>query len=261
MKSRSGYEFSQDFILGIDTKIIGKKIFHLNTIDSTNIYAKKLAEEGIEEGVIILADIQTCGRGRKNRIWSSPKGGLWFSIVLYPNLPPKKAMLLTMASSIAVFQGIKKITGITAEIKWPNDLLIDKKKVCGILTEIDSEKQKIKYCIIGIGINVNNDLEKELQLNATTLKKELNKEISLHELLRAIIENFDVNYNKLISGDHDFIRDSWLEYSNIIGRKIQVIDGKNVTTGKVIQVDSDGYIIINNNRGDIKIITGDIKYL
>ena len=261
MKPRSDYEFSQGLIKGLNTRIIGKKIFHFNTIDSTNIYAKKLAKKGNEEGAIILADIQTSGRGRKNRIWSSSKGGLWFSIVLYPNIPPKKAMLMTMASSIAVFQGIKNITGIEAEIKWPNDLLINGRKICGILTEIDSEKQKINYCIIGIGINVNNTLEKELQVNATTLKKEHNKEISLYELLRAIIENFDKNYNKLLSGEYDFIRDSWLEFSKIIGRKIQVIDDKTVTTGKIINVDNNGYIVLNTNFGNIKIISGDIKYL
>ncbi|KYK20184.1 hypothetical protein AYK24_04095 [Thermoplasmatales archaeon SG8-52-4] len=261
MKTRPDDEFSKDLIKGLDTKIIGNKIIHFDTIDSTNIYAKKLIKSGIHEGVIILSDIQTSGRGRKNRIWSSPKGGLWFSIVLYPNISPNKAMLLTMASSIAVFQGIKKITGIEAEIKWPNDLLINGRKICGILTEIDSEKQKINYCIIGIGINVNNELEKELQINATNLKKELNKEISIHELFRAIIENFDENYNKLLSGDYDFIRGPWLKHSNIIGRKIQVIDDKNITTGKVIQVDSDGYIILNTINGNIKIISGDIKYL
>jgi BirA family biotin operon repressor/biotin-[acetyl-CoA-carboxylase] ligase len=261
MKTRLEKKFSQDLIKGLDTKIIGKKIFHFDTIDSTNIYAKKLAKEGIEEGVIIFADVQTSGRGRKNRLWSSPKGGLWFSVVLYPNISPKKAMLLTMASSIAVFQGIKKITGIKAEIKWPNDLLINGRKICGILTEIDSEKQKINYCIIGIGINVNNELEKELQLDATTLKKELNKEILIHELLRAIIENFDENYNKLLSGEYDFIRESWLKCSNIIGRKIQVIDDKTVLTGKVVKVDSDGYILLNTANGEIKIISGDIKYL
>lgn len=261
MKPRPDNRFLQDLMSGLDTKIIGRKLYHFNSIDSTNIYAKKLAKDGAEEGVIILADIQTSGQGRKNRIWSSSKGGLWFSVVLYPNIPPKKAMFMTMAGSIAVFQGINNITDIKAEIKWPNDLLINGRKICGILTEIDSKKDKTNYCIIGIGINVNNKLEKELQKNATTLKTELNKEISLVELLREILKNFDENYNKLLSGDFDFIRDSWLEYSNIIGRKIQVIDDKTVTTGRAIQVDKDGYLILNTNIGEIKVMSGDITYL
>lgn len=261
MKPRPDNEYIQKKITGLSTKIIGKKLFYFKRIDSTNFYAKKLAENNVEEGVIVLADTQTSGRGRKNRIWSSPKGGLWFSIVLYPNIPLNKTMYMTMASSIAVFQGIKNITSIKAEIKWPNDLLIKGKKICGILTEIDTKKLKINYCIIGIGINVNNNLDKELGQNATTLKQELSKNISLIELFKSIIMSFDEYYSKLISGDFDFIKNSWLKHSKIIGRKIQIIENKEIKTGKVIKVDNEGHLILNTNIGNIKIVSGDIKYL
>ena len=174
-------------IFRLDTKIIGRNIYHFETIGSTNLFAKKLVKEGAEEGVVIVADVQSGGRGRKNRTWSSPEGGLWFSILLYPKISPQSVMLITMASSIAVAQGIEEITSINPVIKWPNDLSINEKKVCGILTEIDAEMDSINYTVVGIGINVNNELEKELQKTATTLKLEIGTQVPKVELLTSIL--------------------------------------------------------------------------
>ena len=245
----------------LKTKIIGRKIYHFEKIDSTNLYSKKLIKEDVEEGTVVIADIQLKGRGRKNRIWLSPKGGLWFSLILYPSISPERGMLITMASSIAVAQGIIDITDLTPEIKWPNDLLISKKKVCGILTELESKEKKINYAVVGIGINVNNILNNDLQNIATTLKQEVGNQISRIELLKSILKRYDENYYKLISGDHNSIRDLWLQYSNIIGKKIKVEDGKNVVTGVAIDIDDNGCLVLNNNNGKIKIFSGDIQIL
>jgi BirA family biotin operon repressor/biotin-[acetyl-CoA-carboxylase] ligase len=245
----------------LDTKIIGRNIYHFETIGSTNLFAKKLVKEGAEEGVVVVADVQSDGRGRKNRTWSSPEGGLWFSIVLYPKISPQRVMLITMASSIAVAQGIEEITGISPVIKWPNDLLINEKKVCGILTEIDAEIDSINYTVVGIGINVNNKPEKELQKTATTLKQEIGIQVPKVELLKSILKSFDEKYSRLTSGDYDFIRDSWLSYSNIIGKKIQVQDEETVTTGKVTDIDGSGCLILNTKNGNVRIVSGDVKYL
>ena len=245
----------------LDTKIIGKDLYYFETIDSTNLFAKKLAKNGVGEGVVVIADIQSKGRGRKNRKWSSSKGGLWFSIILYPNISPEKGMLVTMASSVAVAQGIKEITGINPVIKWPNDLLINGKKVCGILTEIDAEKDNIKYAIIGIGINVNNKLEKELNKTATTLKQEIGNQVTKVELLKSIIKNLDKLYNKLISKDYKYIKDLWFSFSNIIGKKIQVQDNNILIIGKVIDIDENGCLILDTEHGIARILYGDIKYL
>lgn len=248
-------------IFRLDTKIIGRNVYHFETIGSTNLFAKKLVKEGAEEGVVVVADVQSGGRGRKNRTWSSPEGGLWFSIVLYPKISSQSVMLITMASSISVAQGIEEITGINSVIKWPNDLLINEKKVCGILTEIDAEMDSINYTVVGIGINVNNELEKELQKTATTLKLEIGTQVPKVELLKSILKSFDEKYSRLISGDCDFIRDSWLSYSNIIGKKIQVQDEETVATGKVTDIDDSGCLILNTENGNVRIVSGDVIYL
>ncbi len=261
MVSRPDISIAKEVTQGLNTKIIGKNLYHYKTIDSTNLFAKKLVKEGIEEGIVVVSDVQSSGRGRKNRTWSSPKGGLWFSIVLYPNISPKRGMLVTMASSVAVAEGIKVITGLNSVIKWPNDLLINGRKVCGILTELDAEMDKINYAIIGIGINVNNRLDIELKKIATSLMKEIGTSISRVKLLRSILKSFDANYNKLILGDYDSIKASWLSYSNIIGKKIQVQDEKKVINGKVVDVDDSGCLMLKTKRGTVRIISGDIKFL
>lgn len=261
MISRSDSPFLKEIIHELDTKIIGRNIYHFDIIDSTNLYAKKLVKKGVDEGVVIVADVQTSGRGRKNRIWSSPKGGLWFSIILFPNISPNQGMLITMACSVAIVQGIKEITGITAEIKWPNDLLIGGKKVCGILTELDAEFDRIKYLVVGIGINVNNPLNEKLKKKATSLIKEAGKKISRAKLLRAYLIRIDDYYNKLLLGDYRFIRNSWLSYSNIIGKRVQVRDDKKVLTGKVTDVDNSGRLILETENTKIRIVSGDLKYL
>jgi BirA family biotin operon repressor/biotin-[acetyl-CoA-carboxylase] ligase len=170
-------------------------------------------------------------------------------------------MLITMASSIAVAQGIKEITDLNPEIKWPNDLLINGKKVCGILTELDAKKDTINYSVVGIGLNVNNQLEEELQETATTLKQEFGNQVSKLDLLKSILKNFDDNYNKLISGDYNFIKNSWLSYSNVIGRKIQMQDDKTVTIGIVNDIDESGCLVLETENGTIRIVSGDVKYL
>jgi len=246
---------------GLKTKIIGKKVYFFNKISSTNLYAKNLIKKNIEEGTIVIADVQTRGMGRKNRYWHSPYGGLWFSVILYPDLSPKRGIFITMAASISVVQAIKDINGVDTEIKWPNDLLLRKKKVCGILTEIDADLHKINYAIVGIGINVNNKLDDELKKIAFSLKQEIGSEVSRLKILKSILENLDKNYNKLINKDLDYIKKAWFYFSKIIGRKIQITDGNIVRKGVVKQIDDNGGLILQTEFGEIRITSGDIKYL
>lgn len=248
-------------ISGLDTKIVGRKIYHFDSIDSTNLFAKKLVKKGTEEGTVVVADVQTSGRGRKNRSWSSPKGGLWFSIILYPVIPPKSGMVVTMAVSVAIAKSLHEITGIKPAIKWPNDLTINGKKVCGILTELEAKNDVINNAVVGIGINVNNQLDKELNKIATSLVNENATEISTSELLRLILINIDEIYNVLLNKDYKDIRVLWLSYSNIIGKKIQVQDDEIVNLGKVADIDEDGCLILDTRDGLVKIISGDITYL
>lgn len=245
----------------LNTRIVGKKIFYFNTLPSTNSIAKQKIKENIPEGTVIVSEVQTNGKGRKNRTWYSPKGGLWFSVVLYPHIPPQNGMLITMASSVSVAQAIKKITGLNPIVKWPNDLLLKGKKICGILTELDAEMDRINYAVVGIGINVNNPLSKELQEKATSLIQETGAPVSGVKLLRSILKYLDRNYGKLISKEHDSIRELWFSHTNIIGRKIQVQDEKTVVEGVVTDVDISGCLILDTEDGRVRVVSGDLTYL
>jgi len=258
---RPNTSFAEEIVSGLDTKIIGRNIYYFETIDSTNLFAKKLVEKGIEEGVVVVADIQESGRGRKNRKWSSPRGGLWFSIILYPNIIPERAMIVTMMSSVATAESIRETSGFIPVIKWPNDLLINEKKVCGILTEIDAEMDKINYAIVGIGVNVNNEVDKELQDFAISLKQINRCNISRMNLFRSILRSLDHYYTQFLSKDYEAIRKLWLSYAKIIGRKVEVRDEDKVTNGIVSNVDDSGGLILQTNNGKERIISGDLKYL
>jgi BirA family biotin operon repressor/biotin-[acetyl-CoA-carboxylase] ligase len=259
--SRPDIPIPEEIKTGLDSKIIGRKIHYFKEINSTNLYAKKLVHEGTKEGTVVVADIQLTGRGRKDRTWSSPSGGLWFSIVLYPQLPPEKGMIVTMTASVAVAQAIKEITGLNPNIKWPNDILLDKKKVCGVLTEIEAEMDRINYSIIGIGINVNNEIEEDLKDIAISLKSIVGYQISRVKLLQSILKFLDENYEKLASKDNKIILETWLSFSNIIGREIQVNDEKEKISGIVIDVDESGCLILNTDKGQDRIVSGDITFL
>jgi BirA family biotin operon repressor/biotin-[acetyl-CoA-carboxylase] ligase len=246
----------------LNTKIIGKKIIYFENIESTNIYAKKLAKEGISEGCVIVAGKQVKGRGRKNRIWSSPEGGLWFSIILYPSIPPQNAMIITMVASISIFEAITKdINSKSVAIKWPNDILVRGKKICGILTEFDAEMDRISYIVIGIGINVNNELKNGLNDIATSFKIETGMKYSIVELLADILNNFDRNYNYIKIRKLNYIKDLWLKYTNIVGKNIKVNYENSSLYGEVINVDNDGSLLIKTKEGEKRIFCGDVSYL
>jgi BirA family transcriptional regulator, biotin operon repressor / biotin---[acetyl-CoA-carboxylase] ligase len=245
----------------LHTNIIGKKIQYFPTIHSTNTYAKQIIKQDIKDGTVIVSDIQTEGRGRKNRSWQSTTNGLWFSIILFPNLTPNNGMLLTMASSISIVQGIKEITGLNPIIKWPNDVLIENKKVCGILTEINAEMDKINYAIIGIGINVNNQIDTSLEDIAISLKIKVGSPVSRLNLLSSILNYMDQYYNQINKGDFFLIRNKWLEYSGIIGRKIIAHDEKTTYQGIVTDIDDSGCIILKTTSGIHRILSGDIEYI
>jgi BirA family biotin operon repressor/biotin-[acetyl-CoA-carboxylase] ligase len=166
-----------------------------------------------------------------------------------------------MAASISVAAAIKKICNLKVEIKWPNDILYQRKKICGILTEIETINNKISNSIVGIGINVNNLLDSDLKSIATTLKIITDSELSIFELFKEILKNFDYNYEKIKSCDYLYIKNQWCNYSNIIGRKIEVINDDSKFNGIVVDIDDDGCLILNKGERKIKIIYGDIKYL
>lgn len=251
----------EEIRLGLDTEIVGKDIFYFKSITSTNIFAKQIAEKGINEGAIVIADVQTHGRGRKNRIWFSDNGGLWFSIILRPKILAERGMFLTMVASISIAKAIKEISSINPVIKWPNDILINGKKICGILTEFDTRNNIINYVIIGIGTNVNNIIRKELKKIATSLSIEIGLEIPRVKFLRVILKHFDENYKKLIIGDFITIKNLWSSYSNLIGKLVKIEDNGKTISGIISDIDNKGCLILKNKNGIYKICNGDLYYL
>ncbi len=251
----------EEITTGLDTDIIGKDVFYFKSISSTNIYAKQIAEKGIKEGVVVIADIQTHGRGRKNRAWLSPFGGLWFSVILRPKILPERGMLVTMVASIAIVQAIKEITGLNPVIKWPNDILINGKKICGILTEMDFKKNIINYAIVGIGINVNNEINDEIKEIASSISIENGSVISRTKFLKYILKYFDKNYKKLIINDFKTIKKLWSSYAKIIGKAVEIKDNGNTLSGIISDIDENGYLILINKDNIHRIFTGEIIYL
>ncbi len=251
----------EEITTGLDTDIIGKDVFYFKSISSTNIYAKQIAEKGIKEGVVVIADIQTHGRGRKNRAWLSPFGGLWFSVILRPKILPERGMLVTMVASIAIVQAIKEITGLNPVIKWPNDILINGKKICGIFTEMDFKKNIINYAIVGIGINVNNEINDEIKEIASSISIENGSVISRTKFLKYILKYFDENYKKLIINDFKTIKKLWSSYAKIIGKAVEIKDNGNTLSGIISDIDENGYLILINKDNIHRIFTGEIIYL
>lgn len=250
-----------NFDQNLKTKIIGRKVIHFKSIDSTNSYAKKLVNKNIQDGTIVVSDVQTGGRGRKKRSWYSPNGGLWFSVIIYPKIVLNQAMIITMQASVSIAEAIKNMTSISTEIKWPNDIISNGKKICGILTELEAKNDCVKYSVIGIGINVNNQINDELKDIAISIKDIIGSDISITELLKEILCNLDYFYKEINEKNFEDIYKKWLQYSKIIGKNIEFSDDGKKNYGKVIKIDKNGSLIIKTKQGTICLSSGDVKYL
>ncbi len=240
----------------LNTKKIGKEIYFYEQTDSTNQCIRRLAKEGKPEGVIAIAEIQTAGKGRRGKSWQSPKGtGIWFSFLLKPNITPPEAPLLTLLAGLAVCRAIRQQTALEAKIKWPNDILIAGKKVCGILTELDAEMDSVHFVITGIGINVNTEIfPEELQKGATSLKIEKGEAISRKLILKAVIEEFEkiyLQYEKECS----FLpfREEYKKYCINIGKELQIL-GKQNFTGMGLDITEQGELLVKKETGEIVVV-------
>jgi BirA family biotin operon repressor/biotin-[acetyl-CoA-carboxylase] ligase len=249
----------------LSTKIIGRTIHGFDTINSTNSKARILAIEDADEGTVIFAEVQSSGKGRLNREWSSPKGGLWLSIILRPNIKPTESTRMTLMAGVVVAKVLIKIYGLDARIKWPNDVMIGDKKVCGILTELRTIGGEIEHLILGIGINVNFDLEelpKEIRKFSTTLKHEMGKKLSLIELSSELLNEMDEWYDILISGKYDRITSLWKELSDTLGKQVKITTQKESVEGVALDIEDDGGLIVDDAKnGRRKFLAGDILYV
>jgi BirA family biotin operon repressor/biotin-[acetyl-CoA-carboxylase] ligase len=255
----------KEVLKAMDTLRIGKYVSWLSQTDSTNAYAASMAKAGAQEGTVVVSHIQNAGYGRMNRQWVSPRGGLWFSIILRPGMAPKNASVITLMGACGVVRTLKSTLDMEAKIKWPNDVLISGKKVCGILTEMRTEGNNIEYIILGIGINVNfttKEMPEDIREKTTTLSMELGEDMSIEELLKSLILDIDYLYDKLLSGDPEFIINMWKSTSDTLGRNVRINTLKENVDGIAVDVDGAGALIVETEEGEIKtILAGDCVYL
>jgi BirA family transcriptional regulator, biotin operon repressor / biotin---[acetyl-CoA-carboxylase] ligase len=241
-------------------KIIGRDIRVFEQTTSTNDVIEKLARDGVREGVVVFAEAQTKGRGRLGRKWISPeRKGLWFSVLLRPDLRPQEATQLTVASATALRRAIQSETGLKPEIKWPNDILVGGKKVAGILTELSAELDRVKHVILGIGVDVNlgaGEFPSELRKQATSLKIEAGRVISRPELAAAILRELDADYARICAGKFSGIADEWEKHCTTIGKDVTVEIGDRKIRGRAESLDDAGALLLRTEHGRLETITG-----
>jgi len=263
--SRPDLLLPQEIQRGLSTNYIGKKIYYFPELKSTNIMAKEKTlhrAEGIDEGRLIIAERQSAGKGRLGREWFSPAGGIWLSVILYPQLLPSYISRITLMTAVAVVRAIKICTQIESQIKWPNDILINEKKVCGILTEMSAELDMISWVVVGIGINANidhQDFPEDIQENTISLKETLGKEISRVKLVQTFLQEFEKYYEILKRREFFSILKEWKLYSHTLGRKIRIDMGEKIVTGEAVDINEEGALILKKGDGElVKIISGTI---
>ncbi len=243
-----------------EVKVIGRDIRVFQETTSTNDVVEKLARDGVKEGAVVFAESQTKGRGRLGRKWISPSGkGLWFSVLLRPDIHPLCITQLTVASATALIRAIRRQTGISAEIKWPNDILIKGRKVAGVLTELSAEMDHVKYVILGIGLDVNledSDLPPEVKPLATSLRVETGRLINRAELAAAVMEELDFDYARICEGKFDLVSEEWQRQCSTIGSNVRIRIGDRSIPGVAEALDSDGALLLRTEHGRLERIIG-----
>lgn len=267
--NRKGYRLAQKPIdllthqnisYELHTKFIGKNIIHFDTIDSTNDYAKQIATKE-KEGTVVISEEQTKGKGRLGRNWYSKLGeGIWMSIILKPNMIPYKAPFITLIAGASIAKSLNEL-GINTTIKWPNDVIINGKKICGILTELSAEIERINHIVLGIGINVKTiDFSPEISDIATSLQKE-GYNLSRVDIVKMILEEFEKLYIEYVENNNkketiDICR----KYSAVIGKEIYAIKGENKELVTCLNLDENGNLIVKKRDGNVtQIMSGEIS--
>ena len=245
------------------TEIIGRDIQVFQETTSTNDVVEKLAHDGVREGVVVFAESQTKGRGRMGRRWVSPPGkGLWFSILLRPKLRPSAATQITILAATAVSRALHELSGLSIEIKWPNDLLVRGRKLVGILTEMSAELDSVRSVTLGIGIDVNlaaEELPADLRRIATSLRIETGEELNRAEVAAAVLRALDEDYAKILRGDFQSVADEWESRCATLGENVTIDIGNRRVRGRAEDLDDDGALLVRTQHGRLeRIIGGDV---
>lgn len=249
---------------GLCTRRFGRSILFSREVDSTNKWAKELATYGADEGTVAIAETQMKGRGRLDREWISPTGGLWFSLILRPKLNPTEAVKLTLVAGLAVAKVLREMFDLKTETKWPNDVLVNGRKICGVLAEMNTTGETVSFVVVGVGVNVNFDVEnvfpEQLKKVSTSLEKELGRKVKLENLFRTLLEQLESLYELLIKEGFNPILDEWKTYAGFLGCKVEVTGPTGKMSGLALDVDHEGALVLRLEDGTVKrVFVGDVS--
>ena len=250
---------------GVATKRLGHTILFSHEVGSTNKWAKDLAKLGASEGTITIADVQNAGIGRLGRKWISPQGGLWFSLVFRPQLAAKEAPKLIFVAGLAVAEVLRELYGLPSETKWPNDVLIHGRKVCGVLCEASISGNSVDFVVVGLGLNANvrvqEDLPRKLRETATSLEDELGRRVELENLFHCLIGKLEVLYLQFLTEGFLPILESWKRHAGFIGQKIVFTNSEERLAGLALDVDEEGMLLFKAEDGSIqRVSVGDVLW-
>jgi BirA family transcriptional regulator, biotin operon repressor / biotin---[acetyl-CoA-carboxylase] ligase len=244
------------------SRIIGRRIEYYEELESTNTEALRLAVDDAPEGTVVIADAQSEGRGRLDRLWESPPSlNLYLSVVLRPDIPAAAASLIPLMVGVAVADIISKYCPGRVRLKWPNDVLVDGRKICGILTEMRTRADRVHFIIAGIGVNINMrklDFPREIRETATSLRIWTECEIDRIDVAIRLFENLERWYRIFLSGGEASIREKWLQYAEIIGKRVEVVFKETVQHGTVAGLDENGALLLEGETGVQKVLAGDV---
>jgi len=248
----------------LKTEVIGKKVIYKDVVDSTNTYAFRLALGGETEGTCIIAETQKTGKGRLGRKWFSPVGkNLYISIVLRPHIPPQNVYPITFLSSLAVYDTITAITDVEPILKWPNDVLIAGRKVCGTLLELSTEADMVRFVIVGIGLNINmgeHEVDDEIKDKATSLLVQTKKAFERAQVCGILLTNLERYYNIFREKGSEEICLIWEDRAKIKGKYLEITQMGESFKGISEGIDMDGAMLLNIDGKTKKIIAGDVSF-
>ena len=251
---------------GLECQLVGSRIISLDEADSTNLQACRLGDEGADDGLVVIADRQSSGKGRMGRQWESPGGvNLYASILLRPPVLPFEAPKLTFLSAVAVCRAIKNCTGLQPTVKWPNDILLNGAKVAGLLNEMSSETDQVHYVVLGIGVNLNMRAEQfpaDLRYPATSLAIASGKAVSRLAFTRSLLEELDALYQLYLEEGSAPVFTAWSELCELTGKRVQVDCNNLLIEGTMVGLGDDGALLVRTSAGKIEsIYAGDVRPL
>jgi BirA family biotin operon repressor/biotin-[acetyl-CoA-carboxylase] ligase len=242
--------------------------FHIERFDevsSTNDVARRLAEQGHGEGTVVVADTQTVGRGRRGRPWYSPQGGIWLSLILKPSMDPRSLPVIGLLASVVVAEAVEEMSGLRAGLKWPNDILLNGRKAGGVLSEVDLDEMSVGQIILGVGFNLNVDLDKlpdEIRGTSTSLREEIGRWTSEEEFVSLFLRKFDVKYSQIGKEGSSKVLNRWRELSTSLGSRVAIRTVTETFMGTALDIDEDGALIVEKDQGERrKFLSGDVAAL